>query len=412
MKKRIAVEVLRPGMVVCGLERAGTDAGAFREFRVQTLDEIERLKRACRFVYIDTAQTADPAASAPVPHASTAVGDFAVLAPPARDTPLYPEETTLEEELARAQPLFAGALHFVEGLFEIVRRGQAIPLQLTNSVVSELTESTLRNPDALLACAQRKSMAGYTHEHSLRCAVLALVLGRYLEFTAADLHTLALGGLFADLGKSRIDGTLLSKAVALTAQEKMHCQMHTAEGARLVASPEDFSDRVREIVERHHERFDGAGYPARLQSEAIGLFASLASVVDTYDALTSDRPYASALSPPEALRAIFEQRGRAFHPDLVDRLLECLGTYPVGSVVEMNSGMVAVVVAQNRTRRLRPKISPVMTPNKKIYQTVKILDLAKQPDLEIRRALARDAWPINPTNYLPTAAQSEIPAPV
>jgi hypothetical protein len=159
-----------------------------------------------------------------------------------------------------------------------------------------------------------------------------------------------------------------------------------------------------DMLLHHHERHDGSGYPNGLAGSDIPLYARIAGIVDTYDALISPRPWRAALSRHDALQAMYRERGRLFQDELIEQFMQCLGVYPVGSLVELSSGEVAIVMAQNPTRRLRPVLMLLTDTAKKIRSHFEPLDLmiadrARLPQaaLKIVRGLEAGAYGLEPT---------------
>jgi hypothetical protein len=152
----------------------------------------------------------------------------------------------------------------------------------------------------------------------------------------------------------------------------------------------------------HHERQDGGGYPRGLKGEEIGLYGSMAAIADTFDALTALRAYAEPLSPSAALSYLYKERGSAFHPDLVEQFIQCVGVFPVGSVVELNSGEVGIVITQNLVRRLKPRVMVVLDTKGNPMRPHKILDLDKDPKAsadeiyKIKRTMEQSKVTIDP----------------
>jgi len=159
---------------------------------------------------------------------------------------------------------------------------------------------------------------------------------------------------------------------------------------------------VRPIVRGHHERLDGSGYPDGLAGTAIPLAGRMAAIVDTYHAMCSSRPHAVALSRHQALRRIYGARDTEFQGELVEQFQACLGVYPTGSLVELNTGEVAIVMVQNQARRLQPRVALLTRTDKTHLDDFTIVDLMRQTDgvrREILRTLAAGSFGIDPREY-------------
>jgi HD-GYP domain-containing protein (c-di-GMP phosphodiesterase class II) len=173
----------------------------------------------------------------------------------------------------------------------------------------------------------------------------------------------------------------------------------------LVRNAQGLPPGVDEIVAVHHERQDGSGYPYGLKGEEMSIEGSIAALVDSFSALTSARPYAEQASPSNALSLMHKLRGQLFHDALVEQFIQCIGIYPVGSAVELNTGEVGIVIAQNLVRRLQPKVMIILDGDWKPVYPQLILDLVREPKTatggtyRIRRTLPKDKLPINPDEF-------------
>jgi putative nucleotidyltransferase with HDIG domain len=268
-----------------------------------------------------------------------------------------------------------------------------------------MVESVIRNPDALVCLAQLKKRDEYTVTHSMRVCILALTFGRHLDFTAEELNLLGLGALLHDVGKMKIPESILNKPDRLTPEEFEIIKTHVPHGVAILESHPGIPKAAIELVHSHHERYNGAGYIRGLKGDNIGLFGSIGAIVDCYDAITSDRVYHAGISSYDALGVMYSARRRDYHPELVEQFIQCMGVYPIGCLVEFNTGSVGVVVSVNRERRLRPRVSMVLMPDKTPYTPAKIVDLMQHDtDLEIRKVLPAGSFGINPVDHLPLTA--------
>jgi HD-GYP domain-containing protein (c-di-GMP phosphodiesterase class II) len=214
----------------------------------------------------------------------------------------------------------------------------------------------LRNADAMVLLSRMKRHDAYIYQHSVGAAVLGLAFARHLGLDRQAIQEVGLGCLLFDVGKTQLPGELLYKAGALSAAERRVAMAHVDYSLEILERTDGVTERVLGLVRSHHERFDGSGCPAGLRGNQIPTFAKIAGVVDCYDALISERPYAARRTPYEAVREVYAWRGTLFQPEVVERFMQVVGAFPVGSLVELNTGAVGVVVAQNEVRRLRPRL--------------------------------------------------------
>ena len=426
MRKKIPVTELRKGMYVAELDRPwlGTSF-LFQGFQIVSDDEIEELHRCCKFVFIDTEKEIATGAPARKPHAHVAahtqrfsehdplsVLEFKLLkksAPSAHAEHRYRDEVRLVDEIGRAREVEARGRQLIYSIMDDVRLGRSLATVEAKKVVAELVESVVRNPDALIWLTQLKNQDEYTALHSIRVCILALTFGRHLELPPEHLNVLGIGALLHDIGKLKIPDAILNKPARLTDAEYTIMKTHVPIGVELLEGSAGIPAAAIEVASRHHERYSGQGYISGYSGDNIGLFGMMGAIVDCYDAVTSDRSYQSGISPYDALALLYKGRNTDFHTGLVEQFIQCMGIYPIGSIVEMNSGSVGVVVSINRSRRLRPMVALVLNADKQPYAPATVVDLITPPldsagrPLEIKKILPAGTYNINPSAYLPVA---------
>jgi HD-GYP domain-containing protein (c-di-GMP phosphodiesterase class II) len=177
-----------------------------------------------------------------------------------------------------------------------------------------------------------------------------------------------------DVGKTQLPLTLLLKPGPLTEDETQLERSHVAASLSILRGMDGITPRIMELVKHHHERFDGSGYSQGLKGDAIPMYARIAGLVDTYDALVSFRAYAGERSPHEAIRYLYSLRGTLFAPEVVERFMQLVGAFPTGSVIELNTGAVGVVLAQN-AQRLRPRVALVLDQDKHRLDSPAVVDM-------------------------------------
>jgi HD-GYP domain-containing protein (c-di-GMP phosphodiesterase class II) len=212
---------------------------------------------------------------------------------------------------------------------------------------------------------------------ALRASVLAVVLGRQLKLPKSELRSLAIGGLLFDIGKTRLDDCILQADRKLNEREMSEMQRHVEIGLDLVRRSGLRTPDIIDFIEHHHERLDGSGYPRGLAGDDIPAFGRIAGLVDCYNAITGNRRYASTRSPAEAITLLYKLKGVHFHTDLIEEFIQAIGVYPVGAMVELANGEVAIVVAQSRTRRLRPTVALLLDANLKPVAEGRYVELEK-----------------------------------
>ena len=311
----------------------------------------------------------------------------------------------LEEEIVTALPLVGRAHGLLAQIALDVQRSLNPDLERLRGVVSEMVLSVARNPDALLWLARLKQTDQYSYDHSLDVSAHVMIFGRYLGLGDESIGHLGMAGMLQDVGKLKLPPSLLQKSGSLSPREHEIFRSHVDFSLQILSKSSGVSLSMLEIVTRHHERCDGSGYPRGLQGDQVGLMAEIAGLCDTYCAMTRERPYGEAASAQVALDALRAQRGIGFSESTVDQFVQCIGLYPVGTLVELNSGEVAVVVTQNRIRRLKPRVMIILGPDKQPNSYPHTLDLLyEQPTATgqpyaIVRALPPGAYGVDASEF-------------
>lgn len=414
LRRRIKVAELRPGMHVLELDRPWSETPFLASgIRVRSKQDIDELARYCQFVSIEVKdnsvamhQPTTRANAAPSHHAVRIEQDLLKITnhPGARSP--YNDQTTLEEELEAIGATYGAARVLVNSLFSDLRRGRLIDTPAVKRAVGIMVESVLRNPDALMCLSQLDHKDEYYVRHSLRVCVLALALGRQLGLDDADLQALGIGALLHDVGMVKLPDAIVKKAGALDGRERALLEQHVYWGVEILQQMPGVPLAALEVVAGHHERHDGTGYMNGAKGEEIGLFAAIGALVDCYDALVSERPYHKHIPPQAALKQIYAWRNRQFPTELAERFIQCMGIYPIGSLVELTTGDVGVVVTVNRLQRLKPRMALVARANGQPYPHGQIVDLTtlRTPDgraCEVEQVLDPVTRAIDPARYMP-----------
>jgi HD-GYP domain-containing protein (c-di-GMP phosphodiesterase class II) len=290
-------------------------------------------------------------------------------------------------------------------IMDDVKSGKNLNLNAVRGVVEPVLDSIIRNPDALLWLSRLRHKDNYTYSHSVDNCALAIAFGRHLGLPKDDIRILSTGMLLLDIGKMKVPDAILNKASTLTEAEFVEVKKHVDYGVEILKNTPDIEDSIIHIAMTHHERYDGSGYPNGIPGDQIPIYGRIAAIIDCYDAMTSKRIYSDAVSPHNALQQIYNWRNKFFQDELVEQFLQCLGVYPTGSLVEMNSGEVGIVLSQNRAKRLKPRIMLILDEDKTTYKNFKIIDLMTQAIdatghvLNIHCAHDPGAFGIDPTEF-------------
>ena len=338
------------------------------------------------------------------------LGDHAARLAALRARPIpqiqaYDRQSDVEEELVYAEPFYEELRDSLRGVVETLRTDGAADFGAVKDDVGEVVRSIQRNPDAAIWLSRLRSTDDYTYDHSLDVSVHVVVFGRFLGMADDVLLMLGLAGLMLDIGKSRIPPEMLARTGELEPREFELIKAHVVESMQIYRNARSLDQRILPIIAQHHERYDGSGYPLGLTDKAISLYGEMAGIVDTYCAMIRMRPYRAPISTQRGLEHLVKARGKQFREALVDQFVQCIGIYPVGSIVELNSGEIAVVVAQNQVRRLKPRVMILLASDKTPDRKPRTIDLIYDPPgphgetYRILRALTADAYGIKPQDF-------------
>lgn len=420
MKEQIETGRLKLGMYVVELDRPWTGTRfIYRQFIIDSQEVLDELRLVSDYVYIETdprlkpspsTQPAGPVLSGNPGPVTEQVGSIErVLRASSHhiDTRWHPDKTDLEEELNNAEKIEHKAREVLYDTLDDVKLGKSVKVSGVREVVAGMAESVIRNPDAMVVLSQLKNSDEYTALHSLRVCILALTFGRHLDFSHEELNLLGVGALLHDVGKMKVPTEILNKPGKLTDAEFAIMKSHVPEGVKILNAANGITDISIQVAAQHHERYAGGGYATGVAGDRIGTFGLVSGIVDCYDAITSDRVYHAGMPPYEALTKMYSWRATDFHPGLIEQFIQCMGIYPVGSVVELSDGSVGVVITVNRKRRLKPSVALVLKATKKPYRKPKIVNLVDFRDADgseapaIVRVLKAGEYDINPADYMP-----------
>lgn len=404
-QKRVEVDDLALGMYVVELDRPWLETPfLFQGFPILSQQELEELRRCCLYVYIDEEQSVvlQPEQFTNAPHGRP-VQRFETRQlnlPVSKERRKFDRNRLpFELELPKAHDVYRLAHSYINELLEDIRLGRGGNVEQARELSERTVESIVNNENALVWLTLLKRKDEYTSYHSINVCVLSVLFGRHLGMTEGELKVLGMGALLHDIGKMRVPADLLNKSTKLTPDELALMRRHPEYGNDILGESEGVPPAVREIAYAHHERVDGSGYPRGLKGEELTPFPMVVSVVDVYDAMTSDRAYHLRISPHEALNVMYGWASSHFSEELMEAFIRCLGIYPVGSIVELSSGEVGVVLTVNREHHLQPTLLLVLNGQKQPFDIPKLLNLELQQrsgvHIGISKILPSDAYGID-----------------
>lgn len=322
---------------------------------------------------------------------------------------IFEEAPPVEDEIAKIYPVFEKSQIATREIFEALAQDQEIDLSNVNESLDSMVESIERNPDALIWLAKLKQTDDYAYNHALNVSIMLMALASFMALPKKQVKDLGLAGLLQDIGKAKIPQEILNKEEAITQEEFELLKKHVDHALELLEitdkSSGSISGTVILTISQHHERIDGTGYPYQLSEKQISLTGQMAGLIDTYCALTTNKVYAKGVYNQLALETIHSLRDTKFKGVLIDQLVQFLGIYPVSTLVELNTGEVAVVIQQNSVRRMLPRVMILLNPDKSKNEYPATINLINSPPTptgepyQIVRGLAPDSYGLSASNY-------------
>ena len=397
--KRVRVDQLKPGMYIHDLNCGWLQHGFLRQqFLLKSMDQIEKMHhQGMHDVYIDTGKGAD-LPGAPT-EAEVQQGLQEQLEASGTQKPTLPTARVPQKaEAVAAQRILGEAQDVVKDMMQDIRLGKQVDPAKAMPVVDEINASMLRNPGALLSLGRIKQADSYTFQHCVSVCALLVSFAHALDLDAEAVREVGLGGLLHDMGKMKIPNEILNKPGRLTEEEFAIMKSHATLSRELLQGTPGISDTVIRIAAEHHEKMGGCGYPMGLRGDQISLPGRMAAIADVYDALTSNRVYHRGMEPSDALKKLLEWSGDHLDGDLVQLFIRALGIYPVGSLVRLSDGKLAVVVEQQEDL-LRPMVRVIYDAVRRYGLPPKDLDLGKASQ-QIESFEEPAEWDLNPLDYL------------
>jgi HD-GYP domain-containing protein (c-di-GMP phosphodiesterase class II) len=290
----------------------------------------------------------------------------------------YRDQVSMVEELTRARDVVEKADGLIRKLHQDLRNMQSLELTEVLPTVQILTDSVIANPSAMMWLLRMRSENMSVVSHALKVSVYMLTLGRHIGFSKQQLIELGFIGLLLDIGKLEMPESLLKKPSKLSAAEASLIQTHVNAGINLLEAQEPLSPNIKLGINEHHERMDGSGYPRGLAGAEISIFGRMAAIADSFAAMTSARPYGDTRSSFEAMKELFYMAEGQLHAPLVEEFVQAIGIFPVGSLIQLTTGEVAIVLEHNKVRRLDPKVLILTRADKSLLEKPMMFDLMRQ----------------------------------
>lgn len=411
MQKKIHVSQLRVGMYVENMLGSWMDHPFWRKsFKLDDTEDIRKIQASpVKEVIIDTSKGLDVALlmddieipETDVAHAAdeTEVTPSPPLVPPEKSAKKI-KRITASEERERATRVIAQSKKAVESMFHDVRMGKAVSEEAAMPLIEEISASVSRNEGALISLVRLKTQDDYTYMHSVAVCALMIALSKELGLGEHETREAGLAGLMHDIGKAMIPNEILNKPSALSNEEFDIVKKHPELGHQMLLEANINKEATLDVCLHHHEKMDGTGYPHKLADNAISLLAKMGAVCDVYDAVTSNRPYKAGWEPGVSLQRMAQWQNH-FDQRVFKAFVKSVGIYPIGSIIRLKSGRLAVVVDQSAKSLLTPIVKVFFSTKSMLRIPVEVIDLSKPSAND--QILGHDdpvAWGINDVSQL------------
>tara|TARA_B100001109_G_C18865005_1_gene476701 strand:+ start:18297 stop:19583 length:1287 start_codon:yes stop_codon:yes gene_type:complete len=366
LRKKLDVAELTAGMYVVELDIPWEESPfLFQGFLLENEQDIQTVQQYCRYVWVDVVEED----WVPLDETRQSLR---------KTRTRYVAKQDMARQLSEANRTYQATKMQVKQLFASAHLGQALNMKQAQVMVKDCVQRVISNPNAMLWLTRLKHQDEYTAEHSVNVSLLAISLGHHLDLAPYELENLGICGLMHDIGKMKVPDEILNKPGRLTAEEFEEMARHTTYARQMLMGRSDIYPGAVDVAWTHHERLDGSGYPRGIDSTKLSLFTRIVSVVDAYDAMTSDRVYKAGMSSLEAMKILNKNAGTQFDPEVVKKFIAMIGLYPPGYLLQMTNGEVGIILSADEGYHLKPRVIMILDKHKQ-PQPEQVINLATNP---------------------------------
>jgi putative nucleotidyltransferase with HDIG domain len=403
-EQKVLIDQLRTGLFIRLNLKWGEHPFFFSSFKIKSDEQIQILRELGlkEITYVPEKSDCQP----------LALPSKAVVPPPLILDPSVTKNENLErlrkEQMERVreqrQRIQVCEKQYLETLTQVRKvlhnftGGSKEAAKEADQLIQGLVGSITADRETILHVMNIKIIDEPVYYHSLNVAILSLAVAKEYGLDPKEMRALGLGALFHDIGKERIPRTIVCKRGPLTPPELKLMRFHPRYGVEMMTGVADFPQAALQVIHQHHEANDGTGYPDGLAAQGISFLAKVAAIANYYDNLCNRQDPKDSLTPHESLSVMFVKRQDKFDRSLLNLLIGCLGVYPPGTIVELNNGIIGMVVSINAGKPLQPSVliyDPAVPKNEAI-----IFDLGSEAEVKIERSLRPSQLPPKVFAYL------------
>ncbi|QDO84456.1 HD-GYP domain-containing protein [Shewanella psychropiezotolerans] len=389
----IPIDELKPGMYVVSISTDNKKLSIKSEGYILNDEGVNKLvKSGVKRVCVD-----------PVKEKKTEQIDK-VLPELSSDKPKDEPKVSLEQEMKQANKLYKNAKALQHKMLASIIEGKVIDVEEVQEITNAMVDSIFRNQDALSCMSRLRIKDEYLVEHSLNVSILMTIFAKHLGFDKSTIEELALGAFLHDIGKVLVPDEILNKPGKFTRVEYEVMQEHVLLGLRVLEETPEISEIAISMVREHHERIDGTGYPHELEGDEISEYGLMIAIIDSYDAMTAERVYKQGMHPITAFKNLIMESPACYDEALVEQFIQCLGVYPVGTLVCLNSGKIGLISRLNKSKPLNPCVRIFYNARLKQAVAMEEIDLSKSKYKDqIDRCIKPEEFSLNLVGFFKAA---------
>ncbi|MCK5881834.1 MAG: DUF3391 domain-containing protein [Sinobacterium sp.] len=388
-RQKVMIGQLSLGMYVAELDRSWLETPfKLQGFMLKNQEQLIELSSLCQFVYIDIEKGIKPRTATTNSYSPSTNKDKASYSIPSathsftyfkKKSDQYKRQADFYKVAKQVHKVQDHAQQALKAVDDCLRKGQVFDQRPVQRAAIDIVSSVIDNPDIMSWLGRIHENDDFTHDHCVRSATWACVFGRHLGLKRKDMAILVQAVLLKDVGKTRLPKHIIIKTESeLSGEELKLYQKYVSLSVALLKQVKGLDVGVVDVIHAHRECYDGSGFPNGLKGDEISLLAIIAHIASIYDLLVNPRNEAEQSSPSDAMRHLHMNKNTLFQEDLVIEFNQALGVFPAGSLVELNTGALAVVIEQNDNWKLRPVISLLTNEGLMPLRTPKKLDLLTQ----------------------------------
>jgi HD-GYP domain-containing protein (c-di-GMP phosphodiesterase class II) len=301
------------------------------------------------------------------------------------------DRATIKAEIIEAKAIFNESKNIQKELFAQALSGMAVDLAPVIKVTNKAVDAIFNNRDSLACMINIREKDEYLLEHSVAVAVYITIFAHHLKISKKIVQHLSVGAFLHDIGKIKIPDKVLNKPGKLSDEEFTIMKTHANHSINIIKKTPGIDKLSLEVAALHHEKLNGEGYPFQVKGEDISRHGRMIAICDIFDALTANRVYKEGFTHSKAF-SILRELAKNNHLDstLVDQFIQCIGVFPIGSLVQLESKKLAIVEQRNNNAPIKPKVRSFYNVQMSQYIETQDIDLTDTDDFIVKSVRAEE----------------------